>query len=102
MKIGINRSKIDIEVMGTKFTIGIVPLLATKLIAKHDNEEDVDKQLEIIFSVVEAILIANGYEYHQKWWEQTCDYGMLMEFVVFAMQKDIPPTTSKKKATVKS
>ena len=45
MKVGINRSKIDIEVMGTRFTIGIVPLFATKLIAKHDNEEDFDKQL---------------------------------------------------------
>ncbi len=100
MKVGTHRSKIDIEVMGTRFTIGIVPLFATKLIAKHDNEEDFDKQLEIILEVVEAILTANGYAYDKKWWEQACDYGMLMEFVVFAMQKDIPPTKDKKKAVV--
>jgi hypothetical protein len=100
MKIGINRSKIKIDVMGTVFEIGIVPLMATQLIVQHDNEEDLDKQIELTFEVVEAILIANGYEFKRSWWEQACDYEMLMEFIVFSMQKDIPPTKGKKKATV--
>lgn len=100
MKIGINRSKIEIGIAKRSFTIGIVPLLATSLIAKHDNEQDVDKQLDIIFEVVEAILVANGYEYDKDWWLQHCDYQMLMEFVVNTMHKDIPPTKTKKKVKV--
>lgn len=100
MEVGINRSKIDINVMGTTFTIGIVPLMATKLIVEHDNETDADRQIELIFQVVEAIVVANGYEWNRSWWEATCDYGMLIEFVIFAMQKDIPPTKGKKKAMV--
>lgn len=101
MQVGVNRSKIDINVGGIVFTIGIIPLMATKLIADHDNEENLDKQIELIFEVVEAIVVANGYEFIRNWWERICDYSMLMEFVVFAMQKDIPPTKGKKKAEVR-
>jgi enamine deaminase RidA (YjgF/YER057c/UK114 family) len=102
VKIGINRSKVDISVQGTVFTIGIVPIQASLLIAQHDNEEDLDKQIELMFETVEAILIANGYEFHRSWWEQNCDLEMLQEFVVFSLQKDIPKTKSKKKAQVSS
>jgi hypothetical protein len=102
MEVGINRSKIDIKVAKRSFTIGIVPLMATSLIAKHDNEKDVDKQIEIAFEVVEAVLVANNYEYDREWWEKHCDYSMIMEFILFTLQKDIPPTKSKKKAVVES
>lgn len=100
MKVGINRSKIEIDVMGTVLEIGIVPLLAHQLIAQHDNAKDLDEKIEILFKVIEAILTANGYEYNRRWWEKTCDYEMLQEVIILALQKDIPPTKDKKKAGV--
>jgi hypothetical protein len=106
MRVGINRNRIDIDVMGTVFTIGIVPIHAHKLIAEHDNldEDDsaeaVEKKVEFMFECVEDILIANGYEFIRSWWEKMCDFTMLREFVVFSLQKDIPPTKGKKKAKV--
>ena len=96
MKLGYNRKIESIELGGTVFEIKIVPIRAFALIAMHDNEGDHAKQSEMIYDVIESILIANGYEFDKAFWEKYADYTMLVEFVTVCTAKDI--IEGKKKA----
>ena len=70
--------------------------MATKLIVEHDNETDADRQIELIFQVVEAIVVANGYEWNRSWWEAIHDYGMLIGVSWSSPAEGHPPPRVKK------
>lgn len=108
MKIGINRSKIDLEIADKTFTIGIVPIHVNYLIAKHDEQESEtfdqekhDTQLALMKECMRDLIEANGYEYDEPWLERKLDLVGMQEFVVACLAKDIK-LEAKKKAVAKA
>lgn len=116
-EIGIDRKVETIKVSDKEFTIGLIPIKAELLIAEHDRlntEYDaklkgVEDMLEvgnivternlkcndIIVSVLEAILKANGYEFDEDWWTSHVDYGSIVEIIAYVKAKDFIPSKKK-------
>ncbi len=112
MKIGLNRKTVNIEVCEKTFKIGIFPIICEYLIVKNDvierawekqenkTSEELQKknkaQLDIQFEILENLLIANGYEYDEKWWKSRLDLLGVQEFIVVAKSKDVIEGSKKK------
>lgn len=118
-EIGIGRKIETIKVGDKEFNIGLIPIKAELLIGEHDRlNTEYDEKLkgvediievgnivternlkcnDLIVSVLEAILKANGYDFDEDWWTSHVDYGSIVEIIAYVKAKDFLP--SKKKVT---
>lgn len=51
----------------------------------------------ILLSVIELLLVKNGYEYTEDWWRENCDLEDYRNFIDASLSKDTSTTTFKKK-----
>jgi len=116
MKIGLNRKIANIEVADKTFKIGIFPIACEALIVKHDEMDcefakikeptvsDLNNknlaQSDILFEILEKLIVANGYEFDEDWWKIHIDVQGIVEIIIIAKAKDIAPNTVKKKEVI--